>query len=356
MLGVDGWEYVEKSSALGITYNLEYREIHRSERFLSESSYNALTGDLIDVVPGSVMAVYDDEGSNRSLTSKEVSLVTNPVTRKVLNVSPANDVLSNSMLFGCKVLDDADFAEITEGLTNEWFEKQVLFNVENPMETYNFAKRLFYEIVDHSSLEVAVYDGYDPLLNMLAKEKKEAYFLSREHQEEYGYKLLDYSQKDSSSFRLFWKYMPKFRVLDKVDYLKSHAIFLMTFSFIAIICLVAVIVITYIRCITIAMSNMQLFDDLRRLGASDRYLHRVIKKQLSKMYAYPVTVGTMSIYAFYAMILYFNDGHIMHNEIRGLAVCLSLIPAISLLLYLVYRKALKRACLLLHIPVRYFKK
>lgn len=356
VLGVDGWEYVEKSNSLGTTYTIEYKKMLRSERFLSESSYNALTQDTIDVLPGTVMAVYDDEGSNRGLTTKDISLITNPITKKVLKVVPVEDFLTNSMLFGCKVLDDADYAKITEGLTEEWFEIQVFFNVKNPMNTYNFAKRLFYTIVDCSSPEVAVYDGYDPVVKMLAEEKGEPYFLDRENQEAYGYKLLNYDQRDSSNFRLFWKYMPRFRVLDKVDYIKTHAIFLMSFTFISIICFTAVIVITYIRSITIALTNKQLYDDLRRLGASNKYLYHSIKGQISKMFSVPILVGTLSIYAFYILILYFNNSQFSRNELRGLMTCLTMVPIISLILYSIYRKSLKKACMLLNISTDYYSK
>lgn len=349
VLGVDGWESVEIASSLGTTYTTEHRELQRSEVFLSESAYNALTGNAIDVAQGTVMAVYDDEGSNRSLTTKDVALITNPLTKQVLHVSPTEDVLRNSMLFGCKVLDDVDYAQITGGLTDEWLETQVFFNVENDMETYAFSKHLFYEIADCSGLEVAVYDGYDPVVKMLTEEKGEPYFLDREHQEAYGYELLDYEQRDASNFRLFWKYMPQFRVLDKADYIKTHAVFLMLFTFIAIICFAAVIVIAYTRSFTIALTNAQVYDDLRHLGASNAYLHRTVKGQISKVFFAPILTGTAAICAFYTMILYFNDGRLTSGEFTGLLTCLAGVAVISALLYCAYRLTLRKVCTTLRI-------
>lgn len=58
-------------------------------------------------------------------------------------------------------------------------------------------------------------------------------------------------------FRSNWKYAPRFRVLDYYDFLTSFAVFLVLFMFIAIICFAAVLIIGYIRCITIAMNNRQ---------------------------------------------------------------------------------------------------
>ncbi len=356
VLGVDGWEYVENTSNLGTTYTAEHKELQRSEVFLPESSYNALTGDFVDVAPGTIMAVYDDDGSNRRLTTKDVTLVTNPITKQVLHVTPVENVLRNSMLFGYKVLDDTDYALITEGLTDEWLEAKVFFNVENDMETYAFAKRLFYVIVDKSSLEVAVYDGYDPVVKILTEEKGENYFLDREHQEAYGYELLNYSQREASNFRLFWKYMPQFRVLDEADYIKTHAVFLMLFIFIAIICFAAVIVIVYTRSLTIALTNAQVYDDLRHLGASNEYLWHTVRSQISKVFFVPILTGTIVICTFYMMILYFNDGSFTNSEFAGILNCLAVVAAISALLYGVYRLTLRKVCAMLRIHKAYSTK
>lgn len=82
---------------------------------------------------------------------------------------------------------------------------------------------------------------------------------------------MDYAQRESSAFRLYWQYMPHFRVLDQNDFTKTVAVFLMLFAFVAIVCFAAVLVIAYTRCVTIALNSRQVYDDLRRLGASPRY-------------------------------------------------------------------------------------
>ena len=344
VLGVDGWGYVESDGVMGITYTIEHFDLHHSENFLSESAYNSLTGDSVEVKPGSVMAVYDDEGSNQQRTPREIGRITNPLTGKVLHVSPDDQILCNSMLFGCKVLNDTDYEMITAGLTDEWFENQVFFNVENVMETYAFAKRLFHEIADRSETEVLVYDGYDPIVKIQEEEKGEAYFLDREHQEENGYKLLSKEEKDSSQFRLFWKYMPSFRVLDQDDYVKTHAVFLMLFLFISVICFAAVAVTAFTRSITIAMNNARVYNDLRRLGASPSWLLHTVRGQISKVFFVPVLTGTAVICAFYMMILYFNDGTISAGEISGILMCLAVVGVISAMLYGVYRFTLRVVC------------
>ena len=71
--------------------------------------------------------------------------------------------------------------------------------------------------------------------------------------------------------------MPQFRVLDQNDFVTTMAVFLVLFIFIALICFAAVLVIAFTRCMTIALSNRQVYDDLRRLGAPSAYLFRSVE-------------------------------------------------------------------------------
>lgn len=69
----------------------------------------------------------------------------------------------------------------------------------------------------------------------------------------------------------------------------------------------AVYVIAYTRCMTIALNNRQVYDDIGKLGASREYLFRSVRSQISKVFLVPAVTGTGLIYAFYAMIMYFNN-------------------------------------------------
>ena len=77
-----------------------------------------------------------------------------------LDVTPI-EPLRYTMLLGCYVLDDIDYAVLTEGLTDVWREEYVFFNVTDVENSYPFAKALFDEIVDRSGPEVEVGDYYD---------------------------------------------------------------------------------------------------------------------------------------------------------------------------------------------------
>ena len=96
--------------------------------------------------------------------------------------------------------------------------------------------------MDHSTIEVAQFDGWDPVVRDQYLAEEGVYFLDRENCAEYGFTVIDYAQRDSSAFRLSWQYMPQFRVMDKADFVKTMAVFLILFVFVAVVCFAAVFV------------------------------------------------------------------------------------------------------------------
>ena len=330
ILGTDGMEHIETESSIGVTYTEEYRELLQSATFLPERAYNAITGQKIDLAPGTCANVLDDDGGSSYLSGGDVTHLTNMVTGKTLDVTPA-EPLSYTMLLGCYVLDDRDYEAISAGLTGQWQEDYVLFNVTDVEASFPFAKALFYDIVDHSGPEVEVFDAWDPVARQL---------------EESGTSSIDYDKPDSTEFRTSWKYMPQFKILDETELVKTMAVFLMLFIFIAIVCFAAVIVISFTRCMTIGMTNARVYDDLRHLGAPRSYLYRSVKGQVSRVFRVPILVGTIQIYAFYTLIMYSNGEPmgITPSEASGMITCLGVIAVVSLLLSLVYRLTLKKVC------------
>ena len=334
-LAVDGMEHVETEGKLGITWEAVYRERLLSDLFLSESGYRTLTGEEIDLEPGQIAAIMDAEGQGQGIFGGDAGLVTNTFTGEKRPVN--SDIkLGNDVLFGRYVCDDEDFASLSAGLPDAWRETMVFFDVEDCAGSYDFAKALFNSIVDGSGPEVAVTDAWDPVTREREIAEKGNYW--------YDDYPLSYDQRNSSEFRLYWQYMPQFRVLDKADFVKTTAVFIMLFVFIAIVCFAAVFVIAYTRCMTIALNNRQVYEDLGKLGASRAYLYASVKNQISRVFTVPAITGTGVIYSFYAMIMYANDDRLSLNELAGMGACLLVILAISLLMYAVYRMTLRRVC------------
>ena len=344
-LAGDGYVDVEQDNgALGTTYTVEYREIASGATFFSESAWNALTGQSVDLAPGTCANVLDDEGGSDYLSGGDVTLLTNMVTGESLSVTPA-EPLRYTMLLGSYVLDDTDYAAITAGLTDDWRETWVFFNVADAEASYPFADALFNQIVDRSGPEIEVFDAWDPVERELEMAEKGSYdYDSEEYLAANRLAVIDYDQRDTSDFRNYWLYMPQFRVLDQNDFVTTMAVFLVLFIFISLICFAAVMVIAFTRCMTIALTNARVYDDLRHLGASNAYLFRSVRGQVSKVFLVPAVVGTSVISAFYLMIMYFNDNRFTSGEFAGMAACAAVIAALSAVLYGVYRLTRRSVC------------
>lgn len=343
-LGSDGTISIEQDNgALGTTYTKEYREIASGATFFSESAWNTLTGQNVDLAPGTCANVLDDEGGGEYRSGGDVTLLTNMVTGQSLPVTPA-EPLRFTMLLGCYVLDDADYTRITAGLTDLWQENWVFFNVANVDGSYPFAKALFNELVECSGDEVLQLDAYDLVAETLAEKAGKLYEFDRANVAAYGFPVLEREDCDSTEFRNYWLYMPQFRVLERNDFFTTMAVFLMLFIFIALICFAAVVVISFTRCMTIAITSAHIYNDLRRLGAPKSYLFRSVKGQVSKVFLVPALVGTTIICAFYIMILYFNDDRFTPGEVAGMGTCAVVIAVLSLALYGVYRFTRKCVC------------
>lgn len=176
------------------------------------------------------------------------------------------------------------------------------------------------------------------------------YFADPENAQKYDLPIIDYTQPDSSEFRQNWMYMPKFRILDQADFATQMAVFLLLFIFVAILCFAAVAVILFTRSMTLAMTNAWVYEDLRKLGASNAYLCQTVRGQISRVFRAPIFVGTLLILGFYTLILFGNgEGGITVSEWAGLGSCLIVVAAVSVLLYILYRLTFRSACMELNI-------
>lgn len=341
-LAIDGEAEVETEGPLGTTYTKEYREVFLEHRFFSVSSWNALTGDDLVLEPGECAATLDYYGD-----ILDISLVTNPVTMQQLSVTTLPEPLPSELFQDIFVLTDEDYASITQGLTPDWQEVQVLFNAEN--DSYAFSKALLHSIVAHSGPETAIFDGYDRISRMNAHKAGEEYW--GDQVEELNLPVIDLSQPDTSDFQLNWLYMPKFQALDDGIFLSNFAVFLLLFVFVAILCFGAVGVILYTRSQTLMLSNAWVYEDLRKLGASNRYLKKTVQGQIKRVFFSPILIGTVLMLGFYTLILLANGGDMVldQNERMSLSVCLLVVAAMSAVFYGFYRFTLNKSWHTLHL-------
>lgn len=310
----------------------DYVKKMQYDEFFKESEFNRISGQDIDVKEGEYIRIILD-GDTESIWTKwdDLDLITHPVTGKSEQIKFAGTVSFRPFTneYGGKyVISDEDYARLSKGLPIENYDKFVLFNVINPEETYAFAKELKNEILKRSSDKVAFDTIYDEYEEKLAKEKGEEYYSGTK---------IDLSPENTQLFT-DWAYYPNFKPLDSQDILKNMAVFLMLFTYISIICFAAVTIITYTRAVTIGIDNKQLFSDIKKLGASNKYIENNIKKQLAKVFIYPTVIGSIFIYMLFLTIFYGNSGgNISSGEMLGIIVGLLIILVVILLMFVIYK-------------------
>lgn len=330
-LGLDGMRYVEE----GNKFHYEYDELESEINVISDESFSKITGQSIAVDKGKYKVVTNDEESTLFL-NLEGTKATNMVTRE--SISAAFDgYVHCGLLAESKinyVLNNDDYINISKGLTKDWKGNTVFFNVDGE-DSYAFANELYNRYVDCFTEEAELDSEYDRVAKASCELRGETYWGDQE-----GLSNIDFDKRNSTDFRMWWAFMPKFSILDRNDFMNNFAVFLMMFLFIAIICMTAALVICYTRCITIAINNRYVFVDLKRLGASPGFLLKEVRNQASKVFVVPSAIGMTAMYLLYIMIMYGNDGRITNSEIVGLGVCLMTLVLFVGIIYAVYRKTI----------------
>lgn len=315
----------------------EYVKKMQYDEFFKESDFNKVSGQNIDVNKGEYYKVIAN-GESEMIWSKfnDLDTITHPVTEKSEKIKFKGTVSFRPFVKenqGKYVISDEDYERLSKGLPKEQYDKFVLFNVINPSETYKFAKALKEEIINRSSKDAAVSISFDEYEKMLAQKKGEDY--------SYDFKL-ELSPDDNQLFNE-WKYYPMFKPLDQQDLLKNMAVFIMLFTYIAIICLASTAIITYTRAITIGLDNKQLFSDIKKLGANKKYIEKNIKKQLAKIFIYPTVIGSIFTYMIYITMFFGNSrGNISQGEFLGLVVGLVIILLVIIYMFIIYKFSLKK--------------
>lgn len=333
-LGIGGRTQVEEED--GRHYHIEYVPMMCEAKVLSEDAYRELTGQVVDVQPGTYFNLTNQEETALA-TNESAKEFTNMVTRRQFATQFAGylhyDLLVEET--PCCVVDNADYAEMSEGLTDEWRGRYTAFNVDGK-DSYLFANaffRLFVSSFDESCEHPSYYDRVQKIRK---NEEGKEYWGDTDDMT-----TIRYEMSDSFMFRSFWAYMPSFRILSQNDYLRSMAVMFMMFLFIFIVCMITALVVCYTRCQSIVLNNRYIFDDLKKLGASPVFLDREVRSQCGNVFKVPSLVGTTAMFLLFSMILYANDGRMVETEWMALGVCLCIIAAIGGVIYAVYRSTVR---------------
>lgn len=333
-LGMGGMTNIEEEDSL--RFHVEYVPMLQEAMVLSEDAYRMITGQEVDVAPGTYRCLNDQEETSLYVNNSAKEL-TNMTTRKVLATEFAGylhyDHLAEEI--PCCVLDNADYALISEGLTDDWRGRFAAFNVDGK-DSYPFAVAFYHLFVSSFDPSCERICFYDRVQKIRENEEGQEYWGDTDEMTKISYEL-----SDSFAFRTYWVYMPSFRILNQNDYLRNMAVMFMMFLFIFIVCMITALVVCHTRCQSIALNNRYIFDDLKKLGASPAFLDKEVRSQCTNVFKMPALVGTSAMFLLYAMILYANDGRLLQTEWAAIGLCLCIIAVIGGVIYAVYRSTVK---------------
>lgn len=124
---------------------------------------------------------------------------------------------------------------------------------------------------------------------------------------------------------------------------------LLTFSYIFIICIAAVGVIGYTRSQNVGLTNRQVFEDIRRLGADRQYRRTLMRRQLRKVFVLPTILGIGLCLLYELLILWNNDGQISAGEARSMLIIAAVAAVTAVYQFVVYRLSARKTGRLLEL-------
>ena len=219
-----------------------------------QSLYEEITGQTIDVPKGNYKVIVS--GNSSSFWEPEDGLYAafNPSTETSYSLQYAGtlefDSLANISSPYTYVISDEDYSIMTASLDRTYKETLYTFDVADYEASYPFAEALAKEYISHAT-ELSDYMGlYDFWEDKTASENNE----------EYGYAGKGNIPEPDRLMMADWKYAPSFNILTQQDFLQGISVYVMLCLYIFIIALSAVTIIAYVRSISAAEDNKELFQ------------------------------------------------------------------------------------------------
>lgn len=319
-------------------FDAEYEKL---ATFIAASDFERISGRSIPLKAGEYQTVTTTDFQENVWVSVDcLNEIENPATGERMVPEFRGTAEFDNLAIGSDpfafLLSDEDYNRFAKDLPDDWKEKHAFFNAEYMTDAgdkkfyeYEFADAVIREYIARATELSNHYGLYDP------REEELALAAGKE----YGYAGKIDLSPDNPQIMDDWKYAPFSKVFLQANAMEMVAVFVLLSIYISVISLTAAGIMSYIRSITIAMDNRQLFEDLRRLGTDDAYEEKVIKVQLRKIFAYPVAAGCTVVGLFSLFLTYFNDMRLQAFEVNMLLLEVLLMIFIAGVLYVVYRIA-----------------
>ena len=228
------------------------------------------------------------------------------------------------------VLNDGDFARLKRGLPREKLETQVLFKTSGEVKkTADFSREFYRSFVDGMSGDMNVMAYYNSM-----EEKRRG----SDYTDMMGDAVVD---PDNPLKETDWQYDPLMSPLIKQQTIMALANRMLLFGYVFLICFAAVGIIGYTRSQSMGITNAQVFEDIKRLGADRDYRINLMKDQVQKVFVLPTAVGVILLLIYEAMTLYTNDKQFSAGDINLMFILAGLGLAAALYQYVIYRVSVK---------------
>lgn len=325
-------DYTEDNEYVTVT-----REKGKTALFFSGKTYQQLTGEDPGVAPGTYKTITEAGHQDNIWDFTDgLSEVSNPDTGTETGLTFGGTLEYNSLSDMSEpfayVLNDKDYETLTESIGQEWMEHLVFFDAADPEASYPFTRALYEEYVSRATDLSAHMGNYDRWEELQAKANGEEYM--------YGDKV----EMDPEDTQLLvnWRYGPQFQILNSQEWMQFVGVYVMLCLYIFIITLSTVAIMTYVRGVSVAADNREVFVSLERLGADSEYRKKVLKAQLRKIFIYPTVLGCGVGLLFSIGMNYMNDGRLTAAELRSLMIVLGISLLIFLFLWAVYQAARRK--------------
>jgi len=315
----------------------EYAERYAAYQCISVSEYEILTGEKVAVEDGTYIMIVSS-GSHENLYNQFGTMEKLYMYNSGENVSMeyTGNVIYESLVFRWAfdedmrcIISDRDYALLKEGLPQEQILRQVLFDTDNNEASLAFSNELYREFVLRMSDNMKVPGAYNSVRHEVEGD-------------DYGYNYPAVYDADNPARETDWRYAPNFIYLSASNGFLQRAVFFLMFLYVAVICLAAVGIVSYTRSQSVGLGSKQVFDDLKKLGANNRYVSRLLKTQVKKVYVLPTAIGCVGMFAFETLLLHQNDGGLDAYEFRALGISFLLTVAVVFYQYLIYRISMRR--------------
>lgn len=334
----DGMLQIEEGRKFHYEYTPRMSTIH----LIKQSDYEAFTQTKLQMEKQQYYAITDVEES--VWFDSDVTILTNMDTREEYPIQFAGClhcedlVLENNLIY---LISDELFEQMESSLPKQW--KETLCYMKVAEDSYELATAIYEAFYQCFETEDMIFSGYDRIRAISSYEAGKEYWADAPE-----YQFFAHLDPNSPEFQREWIYFPFIKIMNLQNTLRNYAVFFMLFIYVVIVALVSAWLIAYTRCVTIGMHNQYVFESLEKLGASQSFRMKELKKQLSAVYKTPTLIGLIVVYLLFALILYGNDGgRYTSSEVLGLLICLGIELLIGAITYVCYRFTVKKVSRLL---------